>query len=268
MKKMFIGSYFSLHYSFIFLMLFSVLTRVFWIVLLYFLFLVLHELVHALVAKKLGYALGRIKLLATGAVLEAESDDFSFKDEIKIAISAPLFNLFIAIFLLGIWWIFPESYNYTQDVFVINLAIFSFNILPIFPLDGGRVLLAYLSLYLDRKTALLVTKSVAILLSLCIFMLFVFSLFSSPNFSLGIIAITLFVGAITEDKKAMYKKILFFEKKQKKVKKQGVEVRHIIVDKNLSQAKLMKFIDARFFTIFLIVDEFMNIVQTIPEDLL
>ena len=57
--------------------------------------MLLHEYFHGLVAKKLGYKIGKIKLLATGAALEAESDEFSFDDEIKIAISGPLFNLIL-----------------------------------------------------------------------------------------------------------------------------------------------------------------------------
>ena len=256
----------TIHYSFVFLMFFAFFVNQGKLVLSYFLFLILHELVHAFVAKKLGYQIGKIKLLATGAVLEAESDEFSFSDEIKISISAPLFNLCFALFILSLWWIKPELYNYTQDIFVINLAIFSFNILPIFPLDGGRVLLAFLSKNYDRKTAVNITKMVAITLSLMLFALFIYSLFSAPNFNIGIISVTFFIGAISEDKEAKYKRIFFLERKLKRAKKHGVEIKNILVCENVSDKELIKLINARFFTVFHIVDQKFNVINTISED--
>ena len=83
-----INLYFSIHYSFILLFVLSLLFNLFWVFVSYFICLVLHELVHAVVAKRLGYKIGKIKLAATGATLEAESDEFGFSEEIKIAISA------------------------------------------------------------------------------------------------------------------------------------------------------------------------------------
>jgi len=219
-----------------------------------------------LVAKKLGYQIGKIKLLITGAVLEAESDEFSFTDEIYIALSAPLFNLSVSIFILCLWWIKPEIYNFTQDILVINLSIFLFNILPVFPLDGGRVLLAFLSKNTNRKSAVVITKIVAILLSILIFILFIFSLFFKPNFSVGIMAITLFVGAISEDKNASYKRLFFSQRKRNRIKKVGVETRLVMVSEKASYATIIKHISARFFTIFLFVDENFNVVKTLNEN--
>lgn len=260
------NKYFSIHYSFIILIVLSCFVNLFWLVFFYFLFLILHELVHGLVAKKLGYQIGRIKLLLTGAVLEAESDEFSFSDEIYIALSAPLFNLFVSILIFCVWWIWPEAYNYTQDILVINLAIFAFNILPIFPLDGGRVLLACLSKNLSRKSAVLITKTIAILFSFLIFVLFIISIFIAPNFSLGITAITLFIGAITEDKMAVYKKLLLSKRKTQRIKNKGIETRYIMVNENFEKSKLIKYVSARFFTIFLFVDNNFKVVKTLNEN--
>jgi len=258
--------YFSIHYSFLIIILCSFLINIGWLVLLYFLFLVLHELVHYMVAKKLGYKLGKIKLMATGAILEAESDEFSFIDEIKISISAPLFNLFISIIILGLWWIAPEIYNYTQDIFVINLAIFSFNILPIFPLDGGRVLLAFLSTKFNRKVAVKTTKMVSIILILILFSMFICSFFITPNFSLGIMAVTLFMGVIQEDKDASYKRLFFLNRKRDRLNKTGIETRYIMVSESIESSKLFKYINARFFTIFLFVDENFKIKKRLSEN--
>ena len=257
---------YSLHYSFIVLIFCSYICGLFWHMFLYFLCLILHESAHAYVAKKRGYKIGKIKLMATGAVLEAESDEFSFNDEIKIALAGPCLNLLLVCILIVVWWIKPEVYNFTQDLLVINLAIFAFNILPIFPLDGARILLGMLSKNIERRKAVKFVKIISIILACLIFMLFLISLFSTPVFSLGIIAVTLFAGVISEDKNAVYKRIYLQQQKIQRTEKYGIEQRVLFVSKNLPVRKLLKLIDLRHFTIFNMVDENMNVVKVLTEN--
>lgn len=256
---------FSIHYSFLIFFLLSLFIGLGELVLMYFICLLIHEGMHAFVAKKRGYKIGKIKLMATGAVLEAESDEFSVRDEIIIAIAGPLINLIIAMLLIVCWWIVPETYNFTLDLCVINLVLFAFNMLPIFPLDGGRILLALLSKRLERKNALLITKAIAIIISLLLFVLFIFSLFTSINFSLGMMSVTLFISAITEDKNAVYKKVMFLTRKQERIKKSGVEQKYVYVSNNISPKKLIKLLDAKYYTVFICVDENLNKTKVITE---
>lgn len=257
--------YFSVHYSFLIMIMSSFFTGMTWLILMYFICLVLHEGVHGLVAKKLGYKIGKIKLLATGAVLEAESDEFGFSDEIKIALSAPLFNLVLSLLIVVFWWLVPESYNFTLDLCIVNLAIFAFNMLPIFPLDGGRVLLGFLSKRLERAYAVKITKLITIILSICLFLIFVLSLFFTPNFSIGLTSISLFIGGVTEDKNAVYKRNLFSSRKAERMSKRGVEIRRLYVSVNMPKSKLFKLLDARHYTIFVLVDENLKEVAVIRE---
>lgn len=257
---------FSIHYSFVILFVLSFFVNLTWLLVSYFSCLLLHEYFHGLVAKKLGYKIGKIKLLATGAELEAESDEFSFDDEIKIAISGPLFNLILSLLFVVAWWLVPESYNFTLDLCVINLALFSFNMLPIFPLDGGRVLLACLSKKLVRKQAVKICKTITFVFSCLLFLLFIFSIFSSPNFSLGLMAVTLFVGGITEDKQAVYKRNFWQVRKIERSKNKGIEVKYLYVNQQTSKTKLLKLIDARHYTIFVLVDDNLKPVSFIRED--
>ncbi len=265
MKKKFKPLYFSIHYSFIILAIGSIFFNLFGLLIMYFVCLCLHEGVHALVAKRLGYKLSKIKLLATGASLEASSDEFSFSDEIYIAISAPLFNLLVALGVMAFWWIIPESYNYTQDLCVINFAICFFNLLPIFPLDGGRVLLASLCKKLPRSNALKIAKTITICFSFLLFFIFILSIFISINFSFAIMSITLFVGAITEDKSATYKRYISFAKKKEQLTKKPLDIKYVSVKYGVSVFKLIKYIDARHYTIFLLLDESLNEVEKITE---
>ena len=266
MKKIKVNNYFSIHYSFLILLLASIIFNYAYLLILYFICLVLHELAHALVAKRLGYRIGKIKLMASGALLEAESDEFSFSDEILIAISGPLFNLLFCLVIVVFWWLVPESFNFTQDLCVINLAIFAFNILPIFPLDGGRILLAVLSKKLERKYATKITKLIVIIISLLMFFVFVVSLFSMPNFNLAIMSVTLFSQAIAEDKQAVYRRAYFSKRKVERTKKNGVEVRLLYVNKNMPILKLYRMLDARHYTIFVLVDDNMKQTKLLKED--
>ncbi len=223
-------------------------------------------MVHALVAKKLGYELAKIQLSASGAVLDGESDEFAFKDEILIAISAPLFNLCVAILLVAFWWIFPESYNFLQDEVVINLAIFAFNILPFFPLDGGRVLLGVLSKRTERKNAVRICKAITFVFSCLLFVVFVISLFSVPVFSLGVASVNLFLSAMLENKNAVYRRLFLTERKIKKSKNGGIESQVVFVHQSVSALKLARLVDARHFTTFLIVDDEFNVKKKIKEN--
>lgn len=258
-------THFSVHFSFLILMTISFFLGLFKVVFSYFFFLCLHECVHAFVAKKLGYGLGKIELSASGAVLDANEDEFSFKDEILIAISGPLFNLFVAFLLIAFWWIYPESYNFLQDEVVVNFAIFSFNILPFFPLDGGRILLGFLSKKIERKSAVKICKTITFVFSILLFFVFVFSLFKTPVFSIGVASVNLFLSAILENKNAVYRRLFLVEKKVEKSKNGGVEGRIVYVHESVTYLSLLRLIDARHFTVFRVIDDSLRVKKEFLE---
>lgn len=266
MKKRKFNFPYSLHYSFIILLICSAVVGLLDLMILYFSCLVCHELAHAYMARKKGYQIGKIKLMATGAVLEAESDEFTFADEVLIALAGPVFNLLLCLIIIVLWWIKPEIYNYTQDLCVVNLAIFCFNMLPIFPLDGGRILLGLLSKKTERSQAVKIVKTISVILSFLLFIIFIVSLFASPIFSLGFMSITLFAGAISTDKDASYKRIFLQKRKQERVNKNGLEQRVLYVSKDRDIKTLIKLIDLRHYTTFFLVDEKMRVVCSYSED--
>lgn len=235
------------------------------ILLLYFFFLILHEGVHAFFAAKRGYALGRINLTMGGALIDSEADEFSPSDEIAIAISAPLFNLFVALVFIAFWWIHPESFNYTQDIVVINLAIFGFNILPLFPLDGGRVLLGLLSQKCDRKTATRTLKIITLIAAGLLFVLFIISLFFVPFLAAVVASVNLTLAALSEGKGSSYKRTYFMMRKLSRTKKKGVEMREIVVHKSLPLTSLFRLVDSRHYTTFLIVDDQFKVCRKLTE---
>ncbi|MGN1094536.1 MAG: site-2 protease family protein [Candidatus Neoclostridium sp.] len=135
--------------------------------------LALHELAHAARANGLGYALRSLDLGAMGAKLSLDEEVVKPSDEIKIALAGPLINLAVCVFLAGVWWLFPDTYFFTADFFKANAALFAFNLLPAYPLDGGRVLFA---LTRKRKHAKFFRITASVVSALALGALFVFRL--------------------------------------------------------------------------------------------
>lgn len=108
--------------------------------------IILHELSHSLVARKFGLPMKGITLFVFGGIAEMDEEPPSPKAEFFMAIAGPLASIAIgficiAIMNVGINFAWPSPpimvLNYLG---VINIILAIFNLLPAFPLDGGRVL--------------------------------------------------------------------------------------------------------------------------------
>ncbi|MBD3292048.1 MAG: CBS domain-containing protein [Armatimonadia bacterium] len=113
---------------------------------LFFVCLILHELSHSLMANHQGADVSRITLFVFGGVSQLKKEPDSPMNEFKVAIVGPLTSLVLAV----VFWGIAEGlqalevprliWTATRWVAGINLALAIFNMLPAFPLDGGRVL--------------------------------------------------------------------------------------------------------------------------------
>ena len=112
--------------------------------------LILHELAHSLVARRFGLGIGGITLFIFGGVAELDEEPASPVSEFWIAIAGPAMSLTLAAlaWLTHLALAGAQVSAAMQAVFeylaVINLILAVFNLLPAFPLDGGRVLRAAL----------------------------------------------------------------------------------------------------------------------------
>ena len=105
-------------------------------------------------AKLRGYGMGVITIMPYGGSLEC-GDDYNDGDNILIALSAPFFNLAVATFIVALWWLMPDVYNYTRDLCLANLSLGLVNLLPLYPLDGSRVVI---SLVKKKRKAVKILK--------------------------------------------------------------------------------------------------------------
>lgn len=115
-----------------------------------FLSIILHEMCHSLVARKYGIPMKGITLFIFGGIAEMHEEPKNAKTEFLMAAAGPLCSvglsvLFFAVYFLGINSNWPVSVNAViYYLSFINLALAAFNMLPAFPLDGGRILRALL----------------------------------------------------------------------------------------------------------------------------
>ncbi len=136
-------------------------------VLLIFLCVVLHEYGHALMARRFDVITRDIILSPIGGIARLERIPKRPLHEFLIAIAGPLVNVVIAILIAaGIlivsgnlpeltwrFWHFEEEPSLAQIVFQVNIILIVFNMIPAFPMDGGRVFRALLSSKMDRVKA-------------------------------------------------------------------------------------------------------------------
>ena len=116
---------------------------------LFFISLLLHELAHSWMAQKRGLRVKAITLFALGGVSQIEDDSSDAKTEFWVAIAGPIASLMIGVVCLNIaqalgWHSSAEPHSATTGTLVwlgyINISLAVFNMIPAFPLDGGRVL--------------------------------------------------------------------------------------------------------------------------------
>lgn len=249
--------------SFVFVFIIAFFVGEFRFYICYILFLLGHEFSHFFVAKKLGYYPKKIKLNFFGAALEGD-DDFAPNDEIKIIFAGPFFNFCFIIFCYLSFWFNPESYEFLYDILYANWALFLFNILPIFPLDFGRIILLYFSKKRARNKALILIKKISVAFIICLFCLFLVSSFYELNLSLGLSAINLMALALSSSEDTSYKRQLFVSRKFKLLKK-GLLERVIYVDDKMKNYSLFKFIDDNHFVKFVFLNESFVVIKTMNE---
>ena len=174
----------------------------------------LHEFGHALAAKRFGIKTKDITLLPIGGLARLESIPEKPKEELIVALAGPLVNIIIVAalyplvhFSLDITSMVQLS-SITSDNFIFNLMFINlwlavFNLIPAFPMDGGRVLRAVLSFKMERHKATRIAASIGQLLSIGFVIL---GFFGNPF--LIFIGFFIFLGAQAEAEYTQAKSML------------------------------------------------------------
>jgi Zn-dependent protease len=170
-----------------------------------FVCVILHEMGHILTARRYGIDTKKITLLPIGGVASLERIPENPKQELLVSLAGPLVNAVIALILYPLvpGNILFKAQNISDisglDLFLtsllsVNVFIMFFNLIPAFPMDGGRALRALLAIKMDRVSATRIASNIGQVIAIA----FVFlGLFYNPFLSL--IGVFVFLGAFTEN---------------------------------------------------------------------
>jgi stage IV sporulation protein FB len=163
---------------------------------------VVHELSHSLVARRHGIIVREIDLLPIGGVSRLERDPTDPTVELKIAAAGPAASVAVAavLFVLAavsgttLWPPAISVGSLLPRLAWVNLLLAGFNLLPAFPLDGGRILRAALGLRMDRNAATHLAAHLGRWLAMAMIAVgFAFNLW------LMVIGVFVFVGGLAEE---------------------------------------------------------------------
>lgn len=223
----------------------------------------LHECAHARVARRLGYELNIIRLMPYGAALCGDVELRPVHESV-IAIAGPLFNLVTAALMAALWWLVPQSYIFTQAFCAANLYIGLFNLLPVYPLDGGRVVLSALTARLGRKSAYKIMRIISAVFGIVALALFAISAVYAPNLCLLSVGVFMLISAFVPDKKAGYT-ALYAQANRAERLKTPLEVKRFAVNDNASVSDMLKNLDPDAYCEFAVLDGHMNTVAKVSE---
>lgn len=169
-----------------------------------FLCVVMHEYGHSIVAQRLGSEVQDITILPIGGLARMKTMPERPIDEVKVAVAGPLVNIVLAPIFIGLAFVFGfdlatisnvfESQDSVGNVLLylggINIFLVVFNMIPAFPMDGGRVLRGLLATRFGPVRATNIASVTGQFFALAFF---VFGLLSNPI--LALIAVFIFFGA-------------------------------------------------------------------------
>lgn len=189
-----------------------------------FLLVVVHEMTHCKVAEYYDISIQEIELFPFGGVVKTV-DDIGAEPykEIIIALAGPASNLFLFSTGYFLMLYFPLK-NDVMEIFLIsNIVMGGFNLIPILPLDGGRVLRALISYFCGMKQATLLTIIIGKGLSICLLLFGIFMTVTSfENIYIILLAIFLY-GSLHRERKMVF--FLYFKdvlRKKSKLHEKGI----------------------------------------------
>src|SRR5215210_6652108 len=173
-----------------------------------FLCVLLHEFGHSLVAQRLGLEIHSLTLLPIGGVSNLESLPEKPADEVKITLAGPLVNVVLAPIFFGVGLLLGAVPRMPADLFTgigsvgqfffylgyLNVVLALFNLLPAFPLDGGRILRGLLATRLGAVRATEISSVVGQLFAAAFFLIGLLG----GNLLLALVAVFIYFGATGE----------------------------------------------------------------------
>jgi len=131
-----------------------------------FIIVLIHEMGHVAMARELGWTVTEVQLLPFGGVATME-DAYATDplDEIVVALAGPFLNVVMMAVSYLFWYTGIWTEEWAYFFLISNLTIALFNLLPIWPLDGGRIVQAILCWFMPYRQAAMISLTGSTLLA-------------------------------------------------------------------------------------------------------
>lgn len=171
-------------------------------------FCVIHELGHFLAGILMGMSPEKLEIMPFGLSVSFKTkiDDYNKKigktnlleiKQIFVALAGPLINLLVILIVAFL----KIDTSIKQLILYSNILILLFNLLPIYPLDGGRILKGILSIILGKKNSKRIVNETAIISTIVLTAIASIAIYLLENISIFLIVMYIWIIVIREDKK-------------------------------------------------------------------
>lgn len=228
----------------------------------------LHELGHLVLAHFCGCGINCVKATPVGLSISISDEGITGENAIKIYCAGPLVNLLLFAAAFSVNSIFNIRHKFIVLFAATNLFLALFNLIPAYPLDGGRILLKVLAGRLGLIGAGKLLRRLAAILSVIFVVLGVYQIYSTAfNFSLAVIGAYLIIIIRTgrmESALMNIKQIIY--RRSRLIKKGIYPARDLVVIKSTLLGETLKSLDFDRFHIIYVLDENLKLQGAFTEN--
>lgn len=234
-----------------------------------FFWIIIHELAHYFVLLKLNIESEKFKLHILGARLEIKDyEALNSREKLIVCFAGPVLNGIVAIIFFCIYKLILKS-QYIYSTYEINLVLFIFNLLPIYPLDGGKILGAILENKMIFKDVNNILIKISYSFGIVFILLSILGIVILGEINITSILAGIFIVYLSynERRKVMYIIMGDITKKRERlINKKYIESRVTSVYCEQDMVNLLRIIDKNRFNIFYVLDEEMNLLYVLREN--
>ena len=212
----------------------------------YILSVILHEYSHNLAGGFFHCKFSEVRLFAFGAVTYGDIEVLKPVEEVIVSLAGPLFNALVALLMTAMWWIIPATYVFTDTAVFANLSLALFNLLPVYPLDGGRILTCLLKQRFGYRRALRFVMALGFAFAGALFMLFVWTAFGEMNLTLGVCAVMLLWAALADRNDGALRRLKNLTLDEERMKK-GLGVRTLALSEDMTLLEVLRRLNPDYF---------------------
>lgn len=229
--------------------------------------MLLHEMGHVAAAVLLGKKVSAVKLLPVGLSACMQENTCSRWENIIIYSGGPSVNILLSMsaYIMNAYGLFDSDAGHFFMLLNIYLALF--NMIPLLPLDGGKILREVMALRLGLLLANSYVVKASAVLSLLLALLGAIQMFNSPhNFSLFVIGLYIFFYLDSEKEEVALMNIKHIIYRRSRILKKGVYgARDLVVVKSMHLGDALKSMDFDRFHFIHILDDDLKLIKVITE---